>query len=90
MSEISYLVYSAASLVSKWRGLKTTKSTNSQNTDMEMKAGYGDSHTSTCDLTVAGGLERVHQAFVCYMNSDFSGISWAFPVRKVVRSPSVG
>ena len=30
MSEISYLVYSAASLVSKRRGLKTTKSTNSQ------------------------------------------------------------
>ena len=29
-SEISYLVYSAASLVSKRRGLKTTKSTNSQ------------------------------------------------------------
>ena len=30
MSEISYLVYSAASLVSKRRGLKKTKSTNSQ------------------------------------------------------------
>ena len=30
MSEISYLVYSAASLVSKRQGLKTTKSTNSQ------------------------------------------------------------
>ena len=29
MSEISYLVYSAASLVSKRRGLKTTKSINS-------------------------------------------------------------
>ena len=28
MSEISYLVYSAASLVSKRRGLKMTKSTN--------------------------------------------------------------
>ena len=30
MSEISYLVYSAASPVSKRRDLKTTKSTNSQ------------------------------------------------------------
>ena len=30
MSEISYLVYSAASLVSKRRVLKTTKTTNSQ------------------------------------------------------------
>ena len=30
MSEISYLVYSDASLMSKRRGLKTTKSTNSQ------------------------------------------------------------
>ena len=32
MSEISYLVFSTASLVSKRRGLKTTKSTNSQTT----------------------------------------------------------
>ena len=30
MSEISYLVYSAAALVSKKGGIKTTKSTNSQ------------------------------------------------------------
>ena len=30
MCEISYLVYSAASLLSKRRGLETTKSTNSQ------------------------------------------------------------
>ena len=56
MSEISYLVYSAASLVSKRRGLIKDDEVNQfSNTDMETKAGYGDSHTSTCDLTVARG-----------------------------------
>ena len=55
MSEISYLVYSAASLVSKKAGLKNDEVNQFSNTDMEMKSGHGDSHTSTSDLTVAGG-----------------------------------
>ena len=52
MSEISYLVYSAASLVSR---LTDDEVNQFSNTDMETKVGYGDSHTSTCDLTVAEG-----------------------------------
>ena len=55
MSEISYLVYSAASLVSKKAGLKDDEVNQFSNTNMETKAGYGHSHTSTCNLTVAGG-----------------------------------
>ena len=88
MSEISYLVYSAASLVSKRRGLKTTKSTNSQTPTWNKGWIWIFSHfdvRSHC----CWRLERVHRAFVCYMNFDFSGISWAFPFRKVVRSSSM-
>ena len=55
MSEISYLVYSASSLVSKKAGLKDDEVNQFSNTNMETKAGHEDSHTSTCDLTVAGG-----------------------------------
>ena len=72
MSEISYLVYTAASVVSKRHGSKTAKSDNShtptwrRRLDMEIT-------TLRQQSLCCRRLERAHQAFGCCMSSDSSG-----------------
>ena len=66
MSEISYLVYTAASLVSKRHGSKTAKSANSHTATWRSPRFVGQ---SLC----CRRLERAHRAFGCYISSDSSG-----------------
>ena len=84
MSEIIYLVYSAALLVPKRRRSQPILKHRHGDEGWIWRFSHFDVRSHCC-----WRLERVHRAFVCYMNSDLSGIGWAFPVRRVVRSPSI-
>ena len=54
MREISYLVYTAASLSVQKAGLKDGKVNQISNTDMETKTAYGDSCTLDSGFSVVG------------------------------------